>query len=150
MNTNTTEIAILLILAIALLVNFKTKYYPAASNGTSMLPTLPTTNFCIIQKTPPAKIKEGDIVAAEYKGERILHRIINLTDEYAYLKGDNCDEIEFVHIKDIQGKLIWHTKFSNFLAAMIATYIGLATLILARLRAYLKRKKGGLHLAYPL
>lgn len=143
------RITILLTILIALLANYQTRYYPAVANGTSMLPTMGITNFCIMQKTPPAKIKEGDAVEIHYRGHKLLHRITEINGKTVYTKGDNLDIEEKATINQVKGKLIWYTDFWNVFHTIIVIYVSLAFLIMLKLNIdinKIKKSKPGLHI----
>ena len=58
----------------------------------SMEPTIPTGSLCIVNiRIPYEKIEEGDVIVYVRKsdGLRIIHRVIEVTDEGLVTKGDH-------------------------------------------------------------
>ncbi len=89
--------------------------------GDSMLPALPKRGWVKVhffEKGEPKDLKVGDIVAYHSKGftregkpsfwhrGNVMHRIIKLDGEYAYIKGDNRTYMEKVKLTDIHGILV--------------------------------------------
>ena len=58
----------------------------------SMEPTIPTGSLCIVNiRRPYEKVEEGDVIVyvRKYDGLRIIHRVIEVTDEGLVTKGDH-------------------------------------------------------------
>lgn len=102
--------------------------------GDSMLPTLPKRGWITVHffgRGEPKNLKVGDIAVYHSKGftrtgkpsfwhrGNVVHRIVKLDREYAYIKGDNRAFIEKVKFKDIMGIKINDMKINKITKDMI-------------------------------
>ena len=62
-------------------------------NGKSMIPSFSESTVIMVFKSPFYEYKSGDIVVAkDVDGERVVKRILWITDEECFLVGDNSDD----------------------------------------------------------
>lgn len=111
--TKVSKLLILPVLLIITMVYFTSgyfKYYAVAIASGSMEPKISKGDIVIIKKVEnDKKLKVGDILAYEYHGNLIVHRIIKIVDEYGdfyiYTKGDanNIADNYPVQPKDVVG-----------------------------------------------
>ena len=70
--------------------------------GNSMLPFLKDADQVVVKQPQIVKLKIGDILLANHKGQYILHRLIKIHNDQYYLAGDgNLDQLEKVNVKDV-------------------------------------------------
>lgn len=76
----------------------------SSCKGKSMQPFLHENDKVLINKVN-REIKKYDVVLYEDNGKNILHRVINIVDEYLYIRGDNSLKLEKVKKEDVIGIL---------------------------------------------
>ena len=74
--------------------------------GNSMFPFLRNGDEVLLAPTQPDFLKSGSIVLAKTEIGIVLHRIININENFVTLAGDgNISQIEHTNVKDIYGIL---------------------------------------------
>ncbi len=108
---------LIILLPMVFLVSGIFKYQLLAILSNSMVPVYSRGDAVLIEKInteeEKSKLQKGDIIVFTYNDRKILHRIINISEdsngERIYkTKGDNLKEEDgwYVHNKDIEGKYI--------------------------------------------
>ena len=88
-------------------------YEPIAILSNSMAPTFKRVDIIIYKKE--ANIKQGDIIAFDYEGKTIIHRVVGI-NEYYITKGDDNNTIDYLKIqkKDIKGVYQFQIKYLGY------------------------------------
>ena len=97
----------------------------------SMEPNIPTWSLCFVNVWKPYEdIEEGDVVVYTRKsdGMRIIHRVIEITDDALVTKGDanRIDDGPSVTPDNLYGKYIFHIPKIGKPLAMMKTPAGIA------------------------
>ena len=97
----------------------------------SMEPNIPTWSICFVNVwTPYEKIETGDVVVYTRKsdGLRIIHRVIQITDEGMVTKGDanSVDDGLSVTEDNLFGKYLFHIPKVGRLINRIKSPLGIA------------------------
>ena len=97
----------------------------------SMEPNIPTWSFCVLNvRVPYEDIQIGDIVVYNRKsdGMRIIHRVVEITDDALVTKGDanHIDDGPSVTPDNLFGKYLFHIPGIGKPLAMMKTPAGIA------------------------
>ncbi len=94
------------------------RFYAIAVASGSMHPHIDIGDVVVIdQKTDKHKIELGSVIAFEYNGKIIVHRLVNVADyqneRLFYTKGDSNEEMDSWSIseEDILGEVKWKIKW---------------------------------------
>lgn len=120
------EIAVAIVLIY--LVSGYFKYYAIAIASNSMYPTFEKGSVAIIKKIDASdydKLEIGDIIAYDYDGRIIAHRIAKITkvdeDFYFYTKGDANDDIDNYPVREemVRGTIDVYIPFIGYPTVLI-------------------------------
>ncbi len=75
-------------------------YYMSTTSGISMWPMLRDRRDTIMITPPEGRLKKYDVPLYRFGEKYILHRIIDVKEDYYVICGDNCIRKE--HVKDEQ------------------------------------------------
>ena len=126
-------VSFLIVIAVFLLVYFVSGIRLCAVVSGSMEPNLPTWSLSIVStRAKYENIQVGDIVVYEREsdGKRIIHRVIEITDEGMVTKGDHnrvADE-GFTTAENFFGKYLFHVPWLGKLPILIRTPLGYAVI----------------------
>lgn len=108
-----TIVAFILFAGFVLIMSFL-GYEPAVIISGSMRPKMPTGSICFIDKSHPFdEYRVGDIIVYNSKGRKVVHRIVEKTEDGYRTKGDSNINVDAVLItNDIYyGKCILYIPY---------------------------------------
>ena len=107
-----TIIIVIVLIVIIVLVSGITRFYALTVGSNSMDDTISMGDIVIVDKNRD-KYNENDIIAYKYKNKIIIHRIVNIEDNYCQTKGDNNESLDEwkVSYDDIVGVVCFKIKY---------------------------------------
>jgi signal peptidase len=130
-------------------------YTPVVVLSGSMEPTIKEKSIIYYSKVDTSTLKEKDIITFKKDKDLVTHRIVSITDDEIYTKGDanNTNDPGHITKSDVIGKIglfsipfvgfyIWYVNSNMLLSIITAVLILLSEFFLTNMKTLGEKKKG--------
>lgn len=93
----------------------ETGQYITVVRGVSMFPMLRNTKDPILIVPAVGELKPYDIAVYNKTDRYIVHRVLEVKSDHYVIRGDNCDNVEYVPKNLVEGKVEGFWRFGKYI-----------------------------------